>query len=208
VKKFRDVVVSGSTEAMASLRTQVLAGPWEVRMDLATRTLRREAIPVAYSGASAPASVVWLFFDADSAEVTNIVPSEAGALTHEEYNLIAQRFVDEVLQPPARSLGLQIQIGPVSYTLRDVAPEAVVAALERFSGSANKATGAGHPLDAARWDDFVIAAHADKAELGSDDLQRWLVEEQGWDDSIAHELAIEYERARRLLKHYDASRDG
>lgn len=57
-----------------------------------------------------------------------------------------------------------------------------------------------------RWLEFVIAAHLEGANLHSSDLMQWLVDEEGWSEDAADELAIEYEQGRDLLRAYDKHR--
>ena len=44
-------------------------------------------------------------------------------------------------------------------SLEDWISEPAAAALRRFSGAANKSTGASHPSDQARWFAFIVAMH-------------------------------------------------
>lgn len=80
--------------------------------------------------------------------------------------------------------------------------------LESFSNLANKSTGAGHPMDAERWNAFIIQAHREGSSLDVTMLGRYLVEQLRWGDDEAHKLVLEYEFARELLVAYDREREG
>lgn len=41
--------------------------------------------------------------------------------------------------------------------------------------------------------------------MAPDTLRRWLAEDEHWDDEQATELAVQYERARRLLESNEAA---
>lgn len=75
--------------------------------------------------------------------------------------------------------------------------------LRRFSGAANKSTGASHPSDERRWFDFIVAVHRAGDKLDAARLARWLHEAEGWDEDSAHKLAGNYETSLALLTHYD-----
>jgi hypothetical protein len=125
-------------------------------------------------------------------------------LSYDQYNTIAEGFVHDVLDPLATQLAIRIELGPSEKSIEDLLPAAAASALRQFSTSANRATGTAHPQDAAKWDKFVILAHREHASMAPETLQRWLVEDEHWDDDVANELALQYESARRLL----ASNDG
>lgn len=75
-----------------------------------------------------------------------------------------------------------------------------------FSAAANKGSAAAHPADRERWLDFVIAAHSEGATIPLDALQRWLIEELDWPETVAIELAGSYDNAIEVLRHYDERR--
>ena len=71
--------------------------------------------------------------------------------------------------------------------------------LRIFSASANKGTGASHPSDRERWNEFVLIAQREHSSLSSFTLRRWLIEVESWPPEIAELLAIEYGYGRGLL---------
>ena len=78
--------------------------------------------------------------------------------------------------------------------------------LKRFSRNANKSTGSSHPFDRERWHEFIIGLHAERREIDTEKLGRWLQDVERWSDEAAIDLIIEYEFGRDLLKQYDGSR--
>ena len=78
--------------------------------------------------------------------------------------------------------------------------------LYRFSHSANKSTGNTNPHDFERWCDFVLAIFRNQVELNADDLVRWLEEDEGWSDTIAWKLGLDFEYGLQLLKRYEQSK--
>ncbi len=105
------------------------------------------------------------------------------------------RFAEDVLSPVAARISVAIELGAPEKSIEDLLPGPAAMALRHFSDSANRSTGAAHPLDAEKWDTFVILVHRAGISLAPDTLQRVLVEDEHWDDDQARELAIQYERA-------------
>jgi hypothetical protein len=77
---------------------------------------------------------------------------------------------------------------------------ATAAKLRAFSTCANKSTGAGHPSDRERWNEFVLSAYSEGSRMDAPTLRRWLVESDGWPSELADQLALEYEYGRELLR--------
>lgn len=207
MKTYRDVTITGSRDNLTALRAKLRAeftrGPWRCRTDLPSRFGDENTVPLQYDGPRAPAALVWLVFENEQATVTNIVPKEPSSLTYDQYNLIAEAFVREVVDPLASQLGLTVELGDESYDIQELAGPEVIRALRAFSSGANKSTGSAHPQDAARWDAFVVAAHRARSQLDEETLMQWLIQEEEWDEDMAIKLVIQYEQGRRLLTYYD-----
>ena len=134
--------------------------------------------------------------------VSNIVPRQAGRLTHDQYNRILDEFADECIVPLAKTLDLRLLRSSDSETLEDWVSEDSAKKFRRFLGLANKSTGTSHPMDKERWYDFIIAVVTNDDSLDASTLGRWLAEEDGWAEDMANEMAIEYEQEIGLLRHY------
>jgi hypothetical protein len=99
----------------------------------------------------------------------------------------------------------------VTEPVTDVGPEhflteTAARLLHAFSLMANKSTGAAHPRDRQRWNEFVVAAHRDGCDVGASDLQQLLIENEGWSEEKAVELSLLFEHEISLLNVYDESR--
>lgn len=151
------------------------------------------------------AATLWLVEVNDGLRVSNIVPAKTGRLSYAEYNYILNEFYNLFILPFCIKGEIEVNLGKASVTIDDWAKPETVRALKLFSFVANKSTGRGHPLDDARWMDFVITAHKVNDDLHSEDLRRWLVEEEKWFDEIAWDLCGDYEYGRQLLKKYEQS---
>lgn len=151
-----------------------------------------------------PAVSLFMVRDAESLEVSNIVPQETGSISRAQYNLVVDEFAG-FAGPVARNMGLTVLLTadqePITHWLSTAAADE----LRRFAVTANKSTGSAHPMDFARWASFLIAAHRERASLDSSTLARWLEEVDHWPEDTAHDLALEYEFARQLLKSYDGA---
>lgn len=134
--------------------------------------------------------------------VANIVPKRSGQLTYDEYNRILDDFAISCISPLEKALGLTITRSFDTVTLEKWVSDDTANKLRQFSGLANKSTGTSHPMDKERWYDFVIAVVTKEESLDTSILSRWLTEEEGWDDDVAHKMSIEYEQEVGLLKQY------
>jgi hypothetical protein len=155
--------------------------------------------------AAAPHSVLWLGISPDKWEVTNIVPLGNDAIPPAEYTKLLVSF-RSAIAPLARAVDVT-----VTEPVTDVGPEhflteTAARLLHAFSLMANKSTGAAHPRDRQRWNEFVVAAHRDGCDVGASDLQQLLIENEGWSEEKAVELSLLFEHEISLLNVYDESR--
>ena len=126
-----------------------------------------------------------------------------GSLTFAQYNAVLADFIARIAAPVTAQFGFTISTTEPRQTLDDwLSPDAALK-LKRFSGAANKSTGASHPLDERRWFDFLVAVHRSGDKPGADRLARWLHEVDGWDEDSAHNLAGDFETALALLAYYE-----
>lgn len=137
--------------------------------------------------------------------VANIVPQTVGELSIGEYNSILQDFVATIARPASAPGQFDVDLTVAEQSIDDWLGAAAAAALTRFSGAANKSTGASHPNDRARWFAFLFAAHRARARLDSGQLARWMIEVEGWTEETAYGLARDYEYSLDLLVEYDRS---
>jgi len=209
MKLHRDLVVSGDAQALEQLRERLSETPtdWSRSAESEARAETRAfgtppPFVFEYTGEAYPRVRLWLFWKADRAEVTNIVPTTSSDLTHDEYNGLATDFAEQVLKPAANPLGLDVVLGAVSITFDQECSQRVLGALRAFSVGANKSTLNAHPMDAERWRTFVVLAHIDNASVDSELLTDWLHSDD-WSADAARELSSRYHRGRELLRAYD-----
>ena len=137
--------------------------------------------------------------------VSNIVPRDPGHLGMRRYNEIVDEFAELLRAPLSADRELAIEVLDDDAAITDWLSTEAADLLSSFSNLANKSTRASHPLDYERWTRFLIQAHKERAVLDSTFLSRWLVEELGWSEDGANELARDYALARDLLRAYDES---
>lgn len=152
---------------------------------------------------NADLSVAW--YDGH-ASIGNIVPENFGQLTMAEYNALLVDFHRQRLAPAAQVLGLQLYLTADQRDLTDWISAGAKRQLQNFSNLANKGSGASHPLDRRRWLDFIIVVHQEGARLPQEVLQKWLVDELHWPDTIAADLTADFGNGIELLERYDESR--
>lgn len=152
---------------------------------------------------NADLSVAWY---GGQVTIGNIVPENLGQLSMAEYNDLFVDFYRARFAPAAAKLGLQPELTEAHRDLSEWISVGAVRQLVAFSNLANKGTGASHPNDRQRWLDFIIRVHDEGRRLPSEILEKWLIDELHWPESIASDLAIEFGGAAELLKRYDETR--
>lgn len=213
VELFSDLTLRGPADKKGALRDALIAaaaGAW--RFDPArSEEIRRNSVSsdeiLAFrhdEPGSLPAAGLTLWERPDGYTVPNIVPVEVGELTRAQYNALLQDFAEKVVRAPAAANGFDVELTSGRQGMDDWTSAEVATALRRFSGAANKSTGASHPMDQQRWFAFLLAAHRAEAKPDPDRLARWLHEVEGWDEESSHELAGDYERALALLTYADS----
>lgn len=142
---------------------------------------------------------LWLRSQSGRLTVANIIPTHVGRLPVAAYNALIEDFNRAVIAPTTAELGIApAELTPGEVTLEEWLGSTAADKLRTFSAFANKATQASHPADQRRWNDFVYTAHREGRAIDSYRLQQWLVQ-NGWLDSDAYDLAVQYEQALALL---------
>lgn len=208
IELFKQVIIPVDATGFDALKTKlqhtVVGGPWSYTSDrVLDYSPSAKSSSFAYRGGPLPEanlSVAW--YDGE-ASIGNIVPTNFGQLTTAEYNALLDDFFDRHLHQVLIVLNLQYTKTASRRDISDWIGPIARQKLQVFSGMANKGSGSSHPADHARWQDFIIAVHREGAQLPSDILRRWLVEEMKWPDTVAMDLAAEYGDAIDLLKRYD-----
>ena len=130
--------------------------------------------------------------------IPNVIPTESGQLTYDNYNEILTEFYEKCLAP--FSQGVEIFITSGNIEDRDIVGEKAAKLLNIFSSYANKSTGSSHPYDRERWFYFIVEVCNSGINVDTDALQR-LLQEQGWSKESSIELVIEFEFARDLIQY-------
>ncbi|MFC4292726.1 hypothetical protein ACFOWX_09910 [Sphingorhabdus arenilitoris] len=212
IEVFQDMRIQGPLEKRSDLRLALIAAaiaPWRFDLEKSDQVARNagtsEDVLLFRCEASTnhPAAGLTLWGIPEGYYVPNIVPMQNGSLSFSQYNAVLQSFLVCVVQPIVEKFGFEVSITKPSQDIDDWLSLNAATKLRRFSGAANKSTGASHPMDKRRWFDFIIAVHRNGEDLGSDRLARWLHEIEGWDEETAHDLAGDFENALTLLTHYD-----
>lgn len=214
IEVFRDLTIGSDHVPLDEIRASLLGvatQEWghneeqEANLKDHAVGMRQEDILVfEYSGDTLPKATLTLWQRGTSYTVTNIVPFEVGELGVKLYNDLLVCFVAEVVDKATVRGQLALTLTDDVRGL-DTWTSAVAAdALRRFSALANKSTTNSHPNDRERWEEFVVEAHRNGDNLPVDILMQWLIEVDGWDETSANKLAIEFEQGISLLGAYDA----
>lgn len=140
-----------------------------------------------------------LLTDLDGLKLTNIYPRKIPDLGPARYNAIILDFLTHVVEPARKQIDICVELGREFVSLRTLVGEDAASALIAFSNGANKATGSVHPLDRKRWFDFLLALHKAPRRPSLEQIQRWLVESEGWPEEAADQLMRECQFSLDLL---------
>lgn len=151
---------------------------------------------------SLPTAILFLMKkDSDRLWVSNIIPTSKNQLSIEEYNSILSNFKETIVDPVAKELGAGVELTPATYKLEDfISSQETADNLRKFSFLANKSTGTSHPNDQKRWFDFIESARNNGEDISENDLIEFL-QEDGWSEETASELAAKYLYSQELLNH-------
>jgi hypothetical protein len=206
---FRDLYVSTDADRMAAVVEQIersLPPGWarnpEVESNIRSSpfgTRPTYCFTRAGHGDHPTATLVLTQKDPGTFFVSNIIPTSKHQLSYGEYNSILEEFYERTLRQSSERCGLTAMLTEAQADLDHWMPPATAERLRAFSASANKGTGAAHPRDRERWNDFVLSAHQDGSRMDASTLRRWLIESEGWPSELADQLALEYEYGRELL---------
>jgi hypothetical protein len=209
MKAFRELSIKGSSDELASFIDGIafrLEDGWEGVENINPPNSLK---PFYFTCPEAPGRTeceIWIAHRSpNELYVSNIVPkSYQGQFSYDDYNAILLEFYNRFAFPVATERHLRVELSSGDVDLETWLSPTAAKALRLFSQKANKSTGASHPEDQKRWYAFVILADKENAHLDASTLARWLREEAGWAESIASELAGEYEQARSLLAYEHA----
>lgn len=152
-------------------------------------------------------SKLWLSnYNYNKWNVSNIVPSEKNELNIDEYNKVLIEFYQCIKKLNIDNEDLNTELTKAEYSIEDIISTDASKALRSFSSNANKSTGSSHPRDASRWYDFLcLIFREDECHLNNDDIKKFFIED-GWSESRAIDLVIEYEFSMSLLEVYEKSK--
>jgi hypothetical protein len=211
---FRDLFLRGEPDRLVAALAEVersLTGGWfrdaEAERRLAAATASRSSCFGCFADGDRPGVTVILTPKTpDTLSVSNVIPHSRRQLGHEQYNRVLAEFYDRFVRPAAARTGIVAELTDAEADLEHWLSPVAADKLRRFSASANKGTGASHPHDRERWNDFVLSVHQEGNTLDASTLRRWLVEVEQWPPEVADHLVAEYEYGRELLAFADGHR--
>lgn len=213
IEVFRDLTIGSDHVPLGDIRASLLSvetREWEHNeeqeanlKDHAVGMRQEDILVFEYTGDTLPKSTLTLWQRGETYTVTNIVPADVGELGVKLYNDLLICFVAEVIDKASVRDQLTLSLTDDVRSLDTWTSAEAADSLRRFSALANKSTTNSHPNDRERWERFVIEAHRNGDNLPVDILMQWLIEVDGWDETSANKLAIEFEQGISLLGAYD-----
>jgi len=148
-------------------------------------------------------ATVWLIISGREVTITNIVPTEVGRLSYDEYNAIFDRFYLQVVKPAAEETNLDTLSSAPEVHIEDLIGHETYEKLRIWEVTCNSDSGNGHPNDFERWADFVTTAFLSQSKINAGLLERWLLEDMNWQDQdVVDRLGSEFEYGINLLEYY------
>lgn len=207
MKTFRDLYIQLNTvdiERFKDMLSQQCQHPWQRSTDKEGDLGLSGSKPLCFerNGADAePSAALFLFpEDADIWYVSNIVPTDTGELSYDQYNDILESFFSDIVLPAIANTEVSAKMTDNVMSIESVAGKKVEEAFVRFSNLANKSTGSSHPSDRERWFEFLVLANEANTELHADLVIRAL-EELGWSEDGAYKLGSQFEFADGILSY-------
>lgn len=148
-------------------------------------------------------ALVWFVIWDSSLSVVNIIPSESGSFSYDEYNAFLDLFIEECVHKHITpKMSVSATLGQLD--IEKLAGEETFKALVKWEACCNHSTGNTHPMDFERWADFISTAVKFNSKLTVEDLERWLVEVKGWDKEgdLTEKIVLDYEHGLALIQHY------
>ncbi len=149
--------------------------------------------------------VIWMWLGDSQLEVFNIIPLIGNYLTCAQYNFILSMFRQSIIDQMAGNFNLKVEMSKPYLDMEDVIGKKGLGLLITFSRTSNRSTGHSHPMDFAKWCDFIFYVFKNKKHLAVDDFMHWLIED-GWMEDKANELSLDYEYSIEMLERYEQNR--
>jgi aspartokinase-like uncharacterized kinase len=140
-----------------------------------------------------PARLLIARKDSETMYVSNVLAVQGDKLSCDEWNAVVVDFNERVLRSICGKFSASWQVTSDVLHVEELMSADAFRCLKEFLVAANISDGNIHPLDRERWNDFLIAVHRGGGELHAHELMRWLTEEKGWSENVAHRLAGEFE---------------
>ncbi|HTA63121.1 MAG TPA: hypothetical protein VK835_11725 [Bacteroidia bacterium] len=213
MKKFKDLIIKSknNNDLKLFLQTVITQLPknWKFREDLTIDYAKNVAKDKSEVGCfESPkigdkTALVWFVLWDNELKIVNIIPSESGSLTHDEYNKILNTFNEDCIIPIKKDASLDTEITSDSLNINQIAGEKTFEALNKWEALCNHSTGNINAYDADRWYSFICISHQERSGLTPELLERWLVEEKNWkDDDLTTKMMLDYEYGLALLDCY------
>ena len=152
-----------------------------------------------------PAAILLVFANDAKIKVINIVPFQHSCdhIEKDIYNHIVDTFNDMVITP-LFSEKYKIDCTKEEVSIQEIIPKS----FQKLNRWTHCPGAPDHPFvhqfDLELWFDFICALHTNGEELSSGDLEKWLMDDNGWDEDVVTDTIIRYETERDLLNYYDS----
>ncbi|SIR48215.1 MULTISPECIES: hypothetical protein [unclassified Chryseobacterium] len=213
MKTFKELIIStDDSSTLKNILEEIISklpADWKFRQDLVRDYASNISKPENEIGCfespviNGNKALVWFVLWQNELKIVNIVPIVLGSLTHDEYNDILDRFNNECIADLLDGKNVIVKKTGGIYDLKEIVGDSAYDALINWEKNCNHATGNINSFDFDRWASFVSLSFNDKSKLTPDLLERWLMEEKGWNDNdLVTKIVLDYEYALSILEFY------
>lgn len=193
-------IKSGKSEDLSALWGKIRnadysGGPFSVSSE---KTFNDDTLVIICKLPEYPKSRLIIGKSSEDISILNVVPTkESGIyeLSKEEYNYILKSFVERIITPLLEIYtGFSVDETPSTYCMEDLIPQSY----DKLHLWISNSPLSHHTFDTERWFDFLIALVDNGEELSSENLEKYLCE-QNWDEDDIQSQTLKYEEEIELL---------
>lgn len=210
MKKYIDLRIKSnseetSTQILRSIAEMCKGGVFKSSFDGEETGNSLKSLNVQVAIDALPKSEIILYLRDNIVQVVNVIPNNdinSTHLTKDQYNTIIKKFNDEIIEPLFENK-YEIFVSPEEIEMETIIPNSYQALHQWVCCPGAPNDPFLHPNDLKRWFNFICTIHDSDEQLGSGDLEQWLLEDRGWSEEVVTETIIRYETETELLNYYD-----
>lgn len=149
-------------------------------------------------------ATIFMVISDDELRIANIIPSTVSSLGIENYGKVLRRFFTDFINPELTPV-FNVKLTGDTVEMSELINPTTYEALNKWASICNPT----NPLGSGYSDffnEFIIQSYRHNDELSYEMLEKWLVEDKGWNpdylDEQISKIGLAYENGLELLKQY------